>query len=80
MKYLFYRLITALVTPPRGGPTPKIDPYKRHAHSWREPKATRKKRKYFCVRVESKEVEAEKLGGAHSLVHCCSSVGRVWQE
>jgi hypothetical protein len=28
-------------SPPLGRPTPEIDPYERHAHNWREPKAKR---------------------------------------
>ena len=26
-------------SPPRGGPTPEIDPYEWQTHNWREPKA-----------------------------------------
>jgi hypothetical protein len=37
--------------PPRGGFTPEIDAYERHAHSCREPKA-RSDSKYTAVRLE----------------------------
>ena len=76
MKYLFYCLVT-----PRGGPTPEIDSYERHAHSWREPKALRleeKEKKNNLVRVGSK-VAAEKLGVVQSRVHL-PSLGWAWQE
>jgi hypothetical protein len=35
-------LFCCLITPPRGRPTPEMDPHERHdAHNWRESKAKR---------------------------------------
>ena len=70
MKYLFYCLITHTH---RGGPTPEIDRYERHAHSWREP----------TLRLERKE----KIFLGSSWIYGCSRetgrsslvvIGRHW--
>jgi hypothetical protein len=38
-------------SPPLGRATPEIDPYERHAHNWREPKAKRLKKEKSVVDV-----------------------------
>ena len=77
MKYLFYCLFTP---PVEDLPTPEIDPYEWHAHSWREPKALRleRKEKNFLVGVGSM-VAAEKRVVVHPRVHW-SSMDLVLQE
>jgi hypothetical protein len=74
MKNLFY----CLITPPVGRPTPEIDPYERHAHNWREPKAKRlEKEKKNLWRAGSRDT-AEVRDVVRSLVRL-SSVGLVVQ-
>ena len=68
-------------SPPRGEPTPEIDPYERHAHSWREPKAKRlgyKEKEKICDVGSGSTGVAEVRVVAHSRARLLSS-GLVWQ-